>query len=109
MSAHVNSIGLDVGTSRIVRAQQNSGEFEFESQLNAFVTIPYSKITANVLEKEGVPHSVQGGEFLAGATAPAKWLHERFRDLLPATPCAPSSGRRGSIVGDCRVHLTAAA
>lgn len=51
----------------------------------------------------------EGGEILAGATAPAKWQQERFLDLLPATPCAPSSGRRGSIVGDCRVHLTAAA
>ena len=51
----------------------------------------------------------EGDEILAEAAAPAKSLQELFLDMLPATPCAPSSGRRGSIVGDCRVHLTAAA
>jgi len=72
-------LGLDVGTSRIVRAQQNGSDFEFESQLNAFVTIPYSKLTANVLSKEGVPHTIQGAEIVVHGNE-----SEKFADLLNA-------------------------
>jgi len=79
MSAHNNAIGLDVGTSRIVRAQQDGSDFAFESQLNAFVAIPYSKITANVLQKEGVPHTVQGAEIVVHGNE-----SEKFADLLNA-------------------------
>jgi hypothetical protein len=57
-------VGLDVGTSRVVLAQRAGEEFNFESQLNAFVSIPFSKLTASVLEKEGVPHSVQGSDII---------------------------------------------
>ena len=59
-----NAIGLDVGTSRIVAARQTGQQFRYEAQLNAFVTIPYSKITQEVLVKEGVPYSIQGDEII---------------------------------------------
>src|SRR5262249_11811617 len=52
--------GLDVGTSRLVVARQAESDFQFESQLNAFVNIPFSKMTENVLKKEQVPHAVDG-------------------------------------------------
>ena len=42
-------LGLDVGTSRIVVAERANGDIRYESQLNAFVTLPYSKITEAVL------------------------------------------------------------
>ena len=71
------TIGLDVGTSRIVTARQINNEIKYNTQLNAFVTIPYSKMTENVLQKEAVPHSVEGNEILVHGNE-----SERFADLL---------------------------
>jgi hypothetical protein len=70
-------IGLDVGTSRIVAARQINDEIKYASQLNAFVAIPYSKMTESVLRKENVPHSVDGTEILVHGNE-----SERFADLL---------------------------
>jgi hypothetical protein len=70
-------IGLDVGTSRIVTARQINNEIKYDAQLNAFVTIPYSKMTENVLRKEGVPHTVDRDEILVHGNE-----SERFADLL---------------------------
>jgi hypothetical protein len=36
---------------------QNDHDIEYESQLNAFVSIPYSKITEGVLQREKIPHT----------------------------------------------------
>ncbi len=55
-----SAVGLDVGTSRICLAQRVGEEFQYETQLNAFVTIPFSKMTESVLKKEKVPHTVSG-------------------------------------------------
>jgi hypothetical protein len=70
-------IGLDVGTSRIVTARQTNNEIKYATQLNAFVSIPYSKMTENALRKEGVPHSVDGEEILIHGNE-----SERFADML---------------------------
>src|SRR5215472_16174251 len=70
-------IGLDVGTSRIVTARQINNEIKYNTQLNAFVTIPYSKMTENVLQKEAVPHAVNGDEILVHGNE-----SERFAELL---------------------------
>jgi hypothetical protein len=56
------AIGLDVGTSRIVVAQRTGGQIAYQSQLNAFVTIPHSNITQTAFERENVPHAVLGSE-----------------------------------------------
>jgi hypothetical protein len=71
------TIGLDVGTSRIVTARQINNEIKYNTQLNAFITIPYSKMTENVLLKEAVPHTVEGDEILVHGNE-----SERFADLL---------------------------
>jgi hypothetical protein len=71
------AVGLDVGTSRIVTARQADQNIEYNSQLNAFVTIPYSKMTENVLRKEGVLYSVDGNEIVVHGNE-----SERFADLL---------------------------
>ncbi|MCC7499259.1 MAG: hypothetical protein IT160_16880 [Bryobacterales bacterium] len=57
-------IGLDIGTSRIVAASQSDGGYSFQSQLNAFVMLPYSRMTENVLKRENVPYSVRGAEIV---------------------------------------------
>jgi hypothetical protein len=70
-------IGLDVGTSRIVTARQTNNEIAYATQLNAFVSIPYSKMTESALQKDGVSHSVDGAEILVHGNE-----SERFADLL---------------------------
>lgn len=72
-----HKLGLDVGTSRIVLARREGAEYGFHSQLNAFVTLPYSRLTTSVLEKENIPHTVAGEEILVYGDA-----SERFADLF---------------------------
>jgi hypothetical protein len=70
-------IGLDVGTSRVVTARQTGQEIKYDSQLNAFVTIPFSKMTQNVLQKQGVPHTIEQNEIMVHGNEA-----EKFADLL---------------------------
>jgi hypothetical protein len=70
-------VGLDVGTSRIVAACKTEDEIRYRIQLNAFVGIPYSRMTENVLLSEGVPHSIEGSEILVHGNE-----SERFANLL---------------------------
>jgi len=76
-ATRTEAIGLDVGTSRIVTARKAKDEIRYDTQLNAFVGIPYSKMTDNVLRQEAVPHAVQGDEILVHGNE-----SERFADLL---------------------------
>ena len=73
------AIGLDVGTSRIVAASQvgDGNQYHFNSQLNAFVTIPFSKMTVMTLQRGGIPHSVRGSEIVVHGNE-----SERFADLM---------------------------
>ena len=72
-----SAVGLDVGTSRICLAQRVGEDYQYETQLNAFVTIPYSKMTETVLKKEKVPHTVNGAEIVVHGNE-----SDRFADLL---------------------------
>jgi hypothetical protein len=72
-----SAIGLDVGTSRIVAARSVGQDIHYDIQLNAFVTIPYSKMTESVLLREGVPHAIDANEILVHGNE-----SERFADLL---------------------------
>ncbi len=72
-----SALGLDVGTSRICLAQRTGEEFQYETQLNAFVNIPFSKMTEGVLKKEKVPHTVSGAEIVVHGNE-----SDRFADLL---------------------------
>jgi hypothetical protein len=45
------AIGLDVGTSRIVTARSAAEGFAYTEQLNAFVDLPWSKLTEGTLRK----------------------------------------------------------
>ena len=72
-----SALGLDVGTSRICLAERQGEDFHFQTQLNAFVSIPFSKMTENVLKKEKVPHTVAGTEIIVHGNE-----SDRFADLL---------------------------
>ncbi|HTS78377.1 MAG TPA: hypothetical protein VMG40_19365 [Bryobacteraceae bacterium] len=81
------AIGLDVGTSRIVVAQRNGQDTRYESQLNAFVNIPYSKITHASLEREKVPHTAFGETIQVHGNE-----SQRFAGLLNAEIRRPMTG-----------------
>lgn len=57
-------IGLDVGTSRIVVARVTDKRYYYEAQLNAFLTLPYSRLAENLLQKENVFHEVQDSDII---------------------------------------------
>jgi hypothetical protein len=82
-----SAVGLDVGTSRIVAASRVDGEFQFRSQLNAFVALPFSQMTQRTLQKEGVPHVVQEPNLLVYGNE-----SERFADLFHLEARRPMSG-----------------
>jgi hypothetical protein len=72
-----NVVGLDVGTSRIVTARPDKNDHLFASQLNAFVSVPHSKMTEGALRREGIQFDIQNNEIVVvGNDSP------RFADLL---------------------------
>jgi hypothetical protein len=56
--------GLDVGTSRIVLASGEFNNVKTQTQLNAFVTVPYSKFTENILRQNKITYQMNGKEIL---------------------------------------------
>ncbi len=71
------ALGLDVGTSRICLAQRTGDEYQYKTQLNAFVNIPYSKMTESVLQRADVSHTISGSEIVVHGNE-----SDRFADLL---------------------------
>lgn len=57
------AFGLDVGTSRIVFADGPDRE-KTHTQLNAFVTVPYSKMAEDVLKQKNMIYERNGGQDL---------------------------------------------
>jgi hypothetical protein len=61
---YVEPLGLDVGTSRIVVARNADKKYRYETCLNAFLTLPYSKLAESLLQRENVFHEVHGNELV---------------------------------------------
>src|SRR5437660_12102436 len=72
-NAYVQPLGLDVGTSRIVVARNTERKYQYEAELNAFVTLPYSKLAQSLLERENVFHEVQGAEIVVAGNDAQKF------------------------------------
>lgn len=66
-------LGLDVGTSRIVLARSVDKKYQYESQLNAFITLPYSKLAENLLVRESIFHEVSGDEIVVAGNDAQKF------------------------------------
>ncbi|MBF0528248.1 MAG: hypothetical protein HQK55_03040 [Deltaproteobacteria bacterium] len=49
-------VGLDIGTSHIVSAQNRGSHIQTVNQLNAFFTVPRSKFAANLLKQKEIMH-----------------------------------------------------
>ncbi|MFB3826821.1 MAG: hypothetical protein ACE15B_08630 [Bryobacteraceae bacterium] len=80
-------LGLDIGTSRIVVARSGEKKYQYDSQLNAFLTLPYSKLAENLLQRENVFHEVRGAEIVvAGNDA------QRFAEVFHVETRRPMRG-----------------
>lgn len=79
----VNAVGLDIGTSRIVMAGGPNGH-KAVTQLNAFVGVPYSKMTEAILQQNKMVFYRNGKElFVFGNDS------ERFASFFNAVPRRP--------------------
>jgi actin-like ATPase involved in cell morphogenesis len=63
-NTNTQPIGLDVGTSRIVVARPAGKKYDYKAQLNAFFTLPYSRLAESLLQRENVFHAVDGDEIV---------------------------------------------
>ncbi|HLK48568.1 MAG TPA: hypothetical protein VKT49_10565 [Bryobacteraceae bacterium] len=61
---YAQPLGLDVGTSRIVVARNGDRKYQYEAELNAFITMPHSKLAESLLQRENVFHEVRDGELV---------------------------------------------
>lgn len=61
---YTQPIGLDVGTSRIVTARATGKKYGFDVQLNAFFTLPYSRLTESLLQRDNVFYQVNREEIV---------------------------------------------
>ncbi|PYP86446.1 MAG: hypothetical protein DMF61_13255 [Blastocatellia bacterium AA13] len=59
-----SALGLDVGTSRLVLANGSAESVKTNAELNAFVSVPYSKFTENILKQNNVTYQLNGGSSL---------------------------------------------
>jgi hypothetical protein len=70
---YTQPLGLDIGTSRIVVARNGEKKCQYDSQLNAFLTIPYSKLAESLLVREDVFHEVQGPDIVVAGNEAQKF------------------------------------
>jgi hypothetical protein len=77
MNHRETAIGLDIGTSRVVSASKQKNLYQVQSQLNAFLPLPFSKLTEGILKKENVPHNAMNGELVIYGNE-----SERFANLF---------------------------
>ena len=81
---YAEPLGLDVGTSRIVVSRNIDKKYRYETCLNAFLTLPYSKLAESLLQRENVFHEVHGEELVvAGDDA------QRFAEVFHAETRRP--------------------
>ncbi|HWQ52366.1 MAG TPA: hypothetical protein VN442_01690 [Bryobacteraceae bacterium] len=96
MKAEKNAVGLDIGTSRIVSVKRVGEKDQTSAQLNAFVTLPYSKLTAGVFEKEGVPYVVEGDDLVVYGNEAARFANLFNREMRrPMTKGVLNAGEPG--------------
>src|SRR6266571_3904246 len=58
------ALGLDIGTSRLVLASGSADRVKAKAELNAFIAVPYSKFTENILKQNKVTYQLNGGSTL---------------------------------------------
>jgi actin-like ATPase involved in cell morphogenesis len=92
-------IGLDIGTSKIMTIRQSANQLRAVTEINAFLPLPYSRITENILHQNKVHYYQNNGHFFVyGNNA------EKFAGLFNAETRRPMS--RGLINPDEPAALT---
>lgn len=72
-----NPVGLDVGTSKLVAAMRKGKEAETNAQLNAFLVVPWSRFTENILSQNDVSYYREADELIIFGNA-----SERFANMF---------------------------
>ena len=94
-------LGVDIGTSKIVIAEQDSGKTSYSSQLNAFITVDYSRFTQGILQQNKI-HHYRDGESLVlygeGAEVFANMLNAETRRPMRHGMLNPAEGSAIRIV-----------
>ncbi|HWP45182.1 MAG TPA: HU family DNA-binding protein [Blastocatellia bacterium] len=55
-----SALGLDIGTSRLVLASGTAEQVKTSAELNAFITVPFSRFTETILKQNKVTYQING-------------------------------------------------
>ncbi len=86
VKAGASPVGIDVGTSKIVSAKRRGKDMETAGQLNAFIPVPYSRFTENILGQNDISYYREGDELIIFGTA-----SEKFANMFNAEMRRPMS------------------
>ena len=98
-----NNLGLDVGTSKIVLAQKSGGKAKCVSQLNAFITVAYSKFTEDILNQNEIRHFREGKTLVVygdGAEVFANMMNREVRRPMQRGLLNPQEASAIEIIQD---------
>jgi actin-like ATPase involved in cell morphogenesis len=70
-----NPVGLDVGTSKVVSARRKGKEIDTGAQLNAFIPVPYSRFTENILAHNEISYYRENDELIIFGSATEKFAN----------------------------------
>ncbi len=74
-----NPLGLDVGTSKVVAARRKGKDVDAVSELNAFIPVPYAKVTEALLGQNQIAYYREGDDLIIYGSAT-----ERFANMFNA-------------------------
>jgi hypothetical protein len=86
VKAGANPVGVDVGTSKIVAAKRRGKDMETSAQLNAFIPVPYSRFTENILGQNDISYYREADELIIYGSA-----SEKFANMFNAEMRRPMS------------------
>jgi actin-like ATPase involved in cell morphogenesis len=76
-AATANTLGLDVGTAKVVAARPKGKSVETAAQLNAFIVVPWSRVTEKTLGQNNISYYREGDELVIYGTDT-----ERFANMF---------------------------
>ena len=86
VKAGAHPVGVDVGTSKIVVAKRKNKDMDTQAQLNAFIPVPYSRFTENILGQNEITYYREGDELIIFGTP-----SEKFANMFNAEIRRPMS------------------
>jgi len=79
MKSGANPLGLDVGTSKVVAARRKGKDTDAVAELNAFIPVPYAKVTESLLAQNQIAYYREDDDLVIYGTAT-----ERFANMFNA-------------------------